>query len=181
MRAVVVYESMYGNTKTVATAIADGLRTAMEVELVEVGAAPAIIAEDIGLLVVGAPTHAHGLSKPETRQKAAGNASGGLVSPGIGLREWLAGVRGSARVSAAAFDTTIKGPRLLWGSAAEAADRRLRSLGFAVVVPPERFFIKGPFGPVHDVLQDGEVERAQAWGEALAAKVRTHGTPVATA
>ena len=137
MHALVVFESMYGNTKTVATAIAEGLRAGMDVDLVEVGTAPTVIGDDVDLLVVGAPTHAHGLSKPETRQNAAGKAKDGLVSPGIGLREWLAGLRGgSARVSAAAFDTTIKGPRLLWGSAAEAADRRLRSLAFDVVAHP---------------------------------------------
>ncbi len=170
MRATVIYESMYGNTRAVATAIADGLRAAMDVDLVEVGAAPTAIAEDTYLLVVGAPTHAHGLSKPETRQNAATRAQDGVVvSPRIGLREWLAGLRGgSARVSAAAFDTTIKGPRLLWGSAAEAADRRLRSLGFSVVAAPEKFRVKGPLGPVYDVLEDGEVERARAWGERLA-------------
>lgn len=168
MHAVVVFESMYGNTRTIASAIADGLRPAMEVELVEVGAAPVVIGEDVDLLVVGAPTHAHGLSKPETRKTARDKAGDGLVSKGLGLREWLASVRGSARVSAAAFDTTIKGPRMLWGSAAEAADRRLRTLGFTVVAPPERFHVKGPFGPVYDVLQEGEVERARAWGAGLA-------------
>lgn len=180
MRALVVFESMYGNTRTVAIAIADGLRTGLEVDLVEVGAAPTVIGDDVDLLVIGAPTHAHGLSKPETRQKAAANADGGLVSTGTGLREWLSVVGGSARVSAAAFDTTIKGPRLLWGSAAEAADRRLRSLGFVVIAPPERFHVKGPFGPVYDVLQDGEVERARAWGAALAERIAGQRPTVAT-
>jgi hypothetical protein len=169
MHALVVYESMYGNTRTVANAIADGLRGAMEVVLVEVGSAPTMIADDVDLLVVGAPTHAHGLSKPETRQNAAGKAQGGLVSSGIGLREWLASVRGgSPRVRAAAFDTTLKGPRLLWGSAAEAADKRLRTLGLTIVTPPTCFHVKGPLGPVYDTLEDGEVERAHAWGASLA-------------
>lgn len=178
MRALVVFESMYGNTRTVAQAVAEGLRGAMDVELVEVGAAPRTVGEDVDLLVVGAPTHAHGLSKPETRRNAAGKATSGLVSPGIGLREWLGDLRGDPRILAAAFDTTLKGPRLLWGSAAEAADRRLRSRGFDVVAPPERFHVKGPLGPVYDILEKGEVERARAWGEGLAARV-TAREPVA--
>src|SRR3954470_15601698 len=47
MRALVVYESMYGNTKEIATAVADGVSRRMPVELVEVGAAPTAIADDI--------------------------------------------------------------------------------------------------------------------------------------
>ena len=71
MRALVVYESMYGNTKEIAAAVADGLSTRMPVQLTEVGAAPTVLADDIGLLVVGGPTHAHGMSKPESRASAA--------------------------------------------------------------------------------------------------------------
>jgi hypothetical protein len=170
MRALVIYESMYGNTRSVATAIADGLAGTMEVDLLEVGAAPTTLGGDVDLIVVGAPTHAHGLKPGRARTPPA--RPGGLVSPGIGLREWLAAVRGgSARVRGAAFDTTLKGPRLLWGSAAEAADKRLRTLGLTIVMPPESFHVKGPLGPVYDTLEDGEVERAHAWGAALATTV----------
>ena len=55
MRALVVYESMYGNTRDVAKAVADGLATRMPVQLTEVGTAPTVLGDDIGLLVVGAP------------------------------------------------------------------------------------------------------------------------------
>src|SRR4051812_10893695 len=71
MRALVVYESMYGNTKEIATAVADGVSTRMPVQLAEVGAAPTSIADDIALLVVGAPTHGHGMSKDASRRSAA--------------------------------------------------------------------------------------------------------------
>ena len=37
MRALVVYESMYGNTRVVANRIADGLRATHEVTVVPVG------------------------------------------------------------------------------------------------------------------------------------------------
>jgi flavodoxin len=87
MAAVVVYESMFGNTQTVAEAIAEGLSTTMRVELHEVGAAPAAMERDVDLLVVGAPTHAFGLSRLSTRASAAEQAERPLVSPGIGLRE----------------------------------------------------------------------------------------------
>jgi flavodoxin len=60
-RALVVYESMFGNTEAIAHAIAEGLSPHLSVELVEVSAAP-ITLRDVDLLVTGAPTHAFGLT-----------------------------------------------------------------------------------------------------------------------
>ena len=94
-----------------------------------------------------------------------------MISTRIGIREWLAAAGAApAGVAAAAFDTRIKGPGLLWGSAAKAAAGRLGDQGFRMVAPPESFLLKGPTGPVHDVLVAGEIERARRWGAALAAK-----------
>jgi hypothetical protein len=176
MRALVVYESMFGNTREIAVAIADGMRTRLAVDLVEVGAAPAVLPDDVALLVVGGPTHAHGMSKPESRVDSAKRAGDRLVSRGIGVREWLASLHGgSSRVAAAAFDTRIKGPGILWGSAARGADKSLRGLRFRVVAGPESFLVEGPTGPVFDRLVDGEVERARRWGERLGAGLAVPG------
>ena len=172
MHALVVYESMYGNTRAVAEAIAAGLRSRMPVEVVDVGAAPAVLDDDVSLLVVGAPTHAHGMSKPETRRTAAdrGDPQRGVGSASIGLREWLAELGSApARVAVAAFDTRIKGPALLWGSAAKSAEGRLRKTGAHVLSPAESFYLTGPRGPVYDNLAEGELERARTWGEQLGA------------
>ena len=54
--ALVVYESMFGNTQQVATAIADGLRGSFDVTMTEVSAAPKDVTADVELLVVGGPT-----------------------------------------------------------------------------------------------------------------------------
>jgi hypothetical protein len=72
-------------------------------------------------------------------------------------------------------DARIKGPGLLWGSAAKGADKALRSHGFRMIVPPESFLVSGPTGPVHDALLDGEVERARRWGEQLATTLAAMG------
>ena len=56
MYALVVYESMFGNTRQIAEAVAEGLGSAMEVRVVEVGTAPPVVGEDVALLVVGGPT-----------------------------------------------------------------------------------------------------------------------------
>jgi hypothetical protein len=170
-RALVVFESMFGNTQAVAAAIADGLATWVPVDVVEVGTAPAVLPGDIGLLVVGAPTHAFGMSRASTRADAARQASGTVVSGEIGLREWLGAVRaGASHVPAAAFDTRIHKPRVP-GSAARAAARRLRRLGFGVTTPPESFYVTGATGP----LMPDEVDRARRWGEELGAALATAG------
>jgi hypothetical protein len=170
MRALVVYESMFGNTRDIATAIAAGIASRMPVETVEVGEAPLVIREDVDLLVVGGPTHAHGMTKPESRADSARRAGDRLVSRGMGIREWLETVRvGPSGIAAAAFDTRIKGPGLLWGSAAKGADKHLRALGFRVLAGPESFMVEGPTGPMYDRLAPGEFARARAWGEGLAA------------
>ena len=70
MRAVVIYESMYGNTRAVAEAIASDL-SPMDVTVLPVGSADASTVADADLLIVGAPTHAFGLSRPQTRLSAA--------------------------------------------------------------------------------------------------------------
>jgi hypothetical protein len=162
MRALVVYESMFGNTQVIADAIADGLSGCMRVDSVEVGAAPASIGDDVELLVVGGPTHAFGMSRQGTRQDAAKQAKEGLVvSTRVGIREWLADLEGHPGV-AAAFDTRISKPRLP-GSAARGAEKRLRRLGFRILAPATSFYVEGTVGP----LLHGEGERARRWGERL--------------
>jgi hypothetical protein len=174
VRALLVYESMFGNTRDIALAVADGIATRLAVDTVEVSQAPAVVPPDVALLVVGAPTHVHGMTTPKSRADAAERAGDRLVSRGIGMREWLDALRPvAAPLPVAVFDTRIKGPGLLWGSAAKVAARRLRELGFRLVGEPEDFLVGGPTGPLFDRLVDGELERARAWGAELASAVAT--------
>jgi len=168
MRVLVVYESMFGNTREVALAVAEGLGTRVAVEAVEVGTAPGTLPADVAMVVVGAPTHAHGMTTPASRADAGQRAGDRRVSRGIGVREWLDGLRpAGASIPAAVFDTRIKGPGLVWGSAAKAAAKELQEAGFRIVRSPESFLVGGPTGPLFDRLLDGEVERARAWGAEL--------------
>src|SRR5262249_50040896 len=139
--------------------------------LVEVGDAPTEVA-DVDLLVVGAPTHALSLSRPNTRDAAAKQAPQGVVSTRRGLREWLESVeRSRPRALAAPLGTPpasiprLDTPRWLTGSAAKAATTGLRRLGYRLAAPPECFLVHATTGP----LGDGELDRAHAWGQALAA------------
>ena len=70
MHALVVYESMYGNTHRIAEAIARGLRSAYTVQVISVTGARYEHVGRYDLIVAGGPTHAHGMSRPATRQSA---------------------------------------------------------------------------------------------------------------
>jgi hypothetical protein len=166
MRALVVYESMFGNTQLIAEAVADGLSSSVDVEMVEVGVAPRAV-DGVDLLVVGGPTHALGMTRPKTRDDARrqGEQGGhGIVSKGDGVREWLEELHPAGRVAVASFDTRTNKPRVP-GSAARKAAKRLRRHGFRPVARPESFWVTGTFGP----LAEGEVARARRWGAQLAA------------
>ena len=173
MRARVVYESMFGNTQAIAQAVADGLAESMSVELEEVGSAAADIGGNVDLLVVGGPTHAFGMSRERTRESAVVQAAGDVVSADEGLREWLGALTGGSRaIAAAAFDTRIDKPRMP-GSAAHGAEKRLRRLGFRVLIPAASFYVTDTSGP----LVDGERERARRWGELLGSTMGTEAEP----
>ena len=165
MRALVVYESLFGNTQRVAETIATGLRDeAYIVDCVEVSRAPNDLPSDIALLVVGGPTHAFSMTSASTRDSAAKQSQGeSLVSTGIGLREWIGALHTVNRPPVAVFDTRIR-KAMLPGSAAKAAAKRLRKLGFTLTVPPESFWVTGTTGP----LTAGEDEHARRWGRDVA-------------
>ncbi|GGU16665.1 flavodoxin family protein [Lentzea flava] len=164
--ALVVFESMFGNTEKIAEAVADGLRTAMTVDVVEVGSAPAVLGADVELLVVGGPTHAFGLSRPSTRADAGKQGADAKRASGTGLREWVDQVSaGAARPAVAAFDTKVRRPRLP-GSAARAALHRLRRAGFPARTSAQNFYVGGTPGP----LVEGELDRARQWGARCAAQ-----------
>jgi hypothetical protein len=166
VRALVIVESSFGNTRAVAEAIAEGLASGAEVHVQDVDEGPPELPADLDLLVVGGPTQAFGLSRAGTRASAV---AGHEPPPhaGKGLREWLDGLHPvRAGVAAAAFDTRINSPKVP-GSAARAARRRVDRLEFEVVAPPESFFVTGR----EDPLAPGELERARFWGRGLATTV----------
>lgn len=168
MRALVVFESMYGNTKQIAAAVAAGVATHMEVELIEVGSAPDTIADGVALLVAGSPTHAFTLSTKNSRRDAAKKQDGGVISAGTGMRDWLRAVHGGAPdMVAACFDTRFRRPRIITGSAARSIAKRLSKHHFRLLSSESFFVASTATGP----LLEGEQDRARRWGETLGAKV----------
>ncbi|MGI9609219.1 MAG: flavodoxin family protein, partial [Acidimicrobiia bacterium] len=164
---LIVYESMFGNTLDVAEAILDGIATRVQATAVEVGAAPESPGDDVTLLIVGGPTHAFTMSRSTSRESAKEETGEPLVSTGIGIREWLDGLpKIRSSTTGATFDTKVDKPRLP-GSAAAAAEKRLRKAGCTIVDEHQSFYVDGMTGP----LIDGELDSAREWGRSLGAKM----------
>ena len=166
MTALVVYESMYGNTAAVAAAIADGLAASgVEVRARPVTEVDATEVATAGLIVIGGPTHAHGMSRATTRETAASDKKNGYPRPTIepGLREWIEELPYGDGRPAVAFDTRIDKPLFLTGSAARGIARRLERRGFHLVAKPERFLVS-----TQNRLLDGEIDHATHWGSTVA-------------
>ena len=158
--ALVVYESMWGNTGRIAEAIARGIGGAT---VTEVGNASLADVRGLDLLVIGGPTHAFSMTRSTTRQDAhRQGAPRGDEQRGI--RELLAELPADLDVAVATFDTRVAKVRHLPGSAAKAAEKALRGHHRARIVGRESFYVEDSAGP----LLPGEVERAEAWGAHLA-------------
>ncbi len=160
MKAVVVYESLWGNTAAVARAIAEGIGGEARALSTAQATAEAIAGAD--LLVAGAPVFAFRLSSDRSREDIRRNPPKG-PAPDFShpsMRSWLDALpAGSGR--SAAFDTQAKGP---FGKGAPAIAEALEAKGYERLAEPQGFVVKGKTGP----LRDGELERARAWGAELA-------------
>jgi len=163
MKALVVFESMFGNTEQVAHAIADGLAELMEVTLREVTENPPVPPGLYDVILVGGPTHAFTMSTPRSRVDAwrRGGRMGVLKT---GIREWLEALpTSSQKCVTATFDTRVTKVRRLPGSAARAATRRLRKHGGEPLVRPRSFYVLREAGP----LAPGELDEARGWGRSI--------------
>ena len=169
MRAIVAYESMYGNTRKVAEAIADGLQSTCSITVVPVSRLERKSLETVDLIVIGGPTHVRGMSRASTRKAAeeAAHKAGSTLTveadaQAPGLREWLTSL-GRANVQAAVFDTKIKMPAVLSGRASPGIAKELRRHGVTILIKPESFLVSKD-----NQLLPGEEDRARTWGQQLA-------------
>jgi len=165
MKAYVVYESMYGNTAAIGEAIAQELRErGLVVRCGPLTRIDPAGVDDGGLVVVGGPTHAHGMTRGATRRTAASDKKNTYATPTLspGLREWIDDLPSGAGTLAAAFDTRFAKPVFLTGSAAKGIVRRLSHRGFHMVAGPKSFFVS-----TANELLAGELDHARKWAGAL--------------
>ena len=161
MKAIVVYESLWGNTAAVARAIAEGIGPGARA-MTTAQATEAAVAE-ADLLVAGAPVIQFGLPTDAARTMLGANPGKAPRPPDLSspsMRAWLAALpAGHAR--SAAFET-----RIWWSprGATGTIERGLARAGYPPLAKAQKFIVKGAYGP----LRDGELERARRWGAELA-------------
>jgi len=166
MKALIIYDSMFGNTEKVAQAMATALAAKTEAIARRVGeVAPAELA-GLNLLIVGSPTQG--------------------FQPTASVKKLLAAIpnQGLEGVKVAAFDTriaveTVNSRALtfmvnLFGYAAKPIANRLQKKGGTLIAPPEGFIVNGKEGP----LKEGELERAVQWAKQLTTAVNTPAAAV---
>ena len=160
MNSVVIYASRYGNTKKIAEAIADGLRPYGTTQLFAAEEAPMQLPVGAELVVIGGPTEAHGMTEAlaDVFDRMEPEALAGVV--------------------AATFDTRLRWPRWLAGSAGVGASNKLQRAGARMIASAESFFVKNAEMGEAPKLEPGELERATHWAAALAEQARS--APAAT-
>ncbi|HWC35105.1 MAG TPA: flavodoxin domain-containing protein [Mycobacteriales bacterium] len=173
MRVVVAFESMYGHTRSLAQAIAEGFE-ADSVTVLPISQLDRQTLAAADVLIVGSPTHAHGLPRVGTRKVAIASAhvpgDDQEVDPSAastGVREWLATLPAKVQVTAATYDTRFRPPAWITGHPARHVARRLRRSGAELLAHPTSFYVDH-----HEQLRAGELERARSWGKRLAERAR---------
>ena len=146
MENLVVYDSKFGNTKKIAEAIAAGLAGHGPVRLLGLDKLPPQNLGHVDLLFIGGPTQAHAMT---ARMRQFVDA----------LR-----TRPANGMAVATFDTRLRMPAVISGSAAKTIARKLRSVGVRIFAGPESFFVQGSLPQ----LEEGETERATDWAKGVA-------------
>lgn len=167
-KALVVYESEFGATRVIAEAIARGLRADFVSRSVAVSEQTDDRLQEAALIILGAPTHVHGLSTITSRGEAwtLGQTKPDDLSfegdESRGMREWLEAAALPQAALYAAFGTRAHGPALFTGSAAAGIARRLRRRGLHLITGPATFMVDG-----HHHLEPSQQHKAEAWGAEL--------------
>lgn len=149
MNTLVLYESQFGNTKHIAELIGKELEDYGPVRVTPLAEYQPALLGGVELVLVGAPTQAHGMTES--------------------MRHFVDNFEARPKgITAAAFDTRVKGPQFLWGSAAREIAVRLERNGFRVAFEPESFLVTLSKQPV---LHDGEERHARSWARHVGASV----------
>ncbi|OGZ33652.1 MAG: hypothetical protein A2Y98_01830 [Candidatus Portnoybacteria bacterium RBG_19FT_COMBO_36_7] len=152
MKILIIYDSVYGNTEKIAFAVGEAIGP--EATVKKVSEAKVKDLEDIGLLILGTPTH------------------GGRPTPAMQdfLKMIPDGELKNAKV--AAFDTRFNEKKAsaflrllakILNFAAPRIARNLKIKGVEMAIEPEGFIVEGKEGP----LKQGEMERAEEWAKKL--------------
>lgn len=140
MKTLVTYDSMFGNTATIAKIIAE----ASGAKLIRADTLKLDDIKGVDLLVIGSPTQAG--------------------QPIVAVQKILMQFPDLKNIKVAAFDTrlTIKWVKIFGYAANRIADK-LQKSGGELIVEPKGFLVSSKKGP----LLDGETNKAKEWAQKL--------------
>ena len=153
MRALVVFDSYFGNTEDVAIAIGNALKETMRVEVKRVSKLDPKRVKGIDFMVIGSPTRGFQATKK--------------------VKEFLKGIPKDeyAHMKVIAFDTRIATEDTdskvlnrmvkVFGYAAKPMGEIMKKRGAKLLLDPMGFYVEDTEGP----LKAGEEERAAAWAK----------------
>ncbi|MEM3759487.1 MAG: flavodoxin domain-containing protein [Candidatus Bathyarchaeia archaeon] len=134
-RAIIIYDTKFGNTEKIAKALAIGMeKEGVKVDCVKADEVDVDKLGECDFLAFGAPTHAFGISKP---MKA--------------FLEKLKSVNLKGK-KAFAFDTKYKSR--LAGSAAKGIEKRLKEFGMSIIKPYTSAIVKSSEGPLAEGMEE---------------------------
>lgn len=148
--ALILCDSQYGNTATIAQAMTDALRATTAVRFARLAEASAHDLSNADLLIVGSPTQ--GGRPTQALQTFIKNLPDHSLS----------------NIKLATFDTRMDAAKQSWwlrwimgmiGYAATPLAASLTAKGATLIAKPEGFIVEGKEGP----NRVGETERAAAW------------------
>ncbi len=146
MNALIIYDSQFGNAERITRTITGMLSEFGQARAIRVDPTQPVDFRGVDLLIIGCPTQGR---KPTPAMQSFLEK----VSP-----------KSLSGLAVACFDTRLRGPLWIWGSAARVMDTKLREMGALPALPPESFLVAGMQSPL---LVNGEVERAAKWARIL--------------
>jgi len=146
MKALIVYDSVYGSTEKIARAIAEAITSSAEVKVARAGEATTEELASADILIVGSPTHG---GRPMAAIRDLLNEVPKLSLQGTNV---------------ASFDTRLSTKLVgVFGYAAGRIAGNLKRKGGSLIASPEGFLVTGSKGP----LKEGELERAAGWAKGI--------------
>lgn len=151
MKALVIYDSIFGNTEQIARAIA----AVLSAQCLAAGAVSLAQISETDFIIMGSPTRSFAAT-PTLMSLLEAIPSGALAGKKIAAFDTRLQMTG---IKSLLFKKIIdKG-----GYAAPIIAETLQARGGELVLPAEGFFVKGEQGP----LASGELTRAEEWGRKL--------------
>jgi len=155
MDAIIIYDSVFGNTEKIAQAIYDGAASVVNAQIFKVSDIKAEQLAGIKVLIIGSPTRGFRPTETVTAflKSLPANSLAGVKVAAFDTRLSLSDTK-------SAFTRFIV---KTGGYAAKTIGNSLVKKGGTLVVLPEGFLVIGEEGP----LKDGELERASQWAGAF--------------